>query len=753
MPHRRNWNNNFGRVRQTTGYLEAASNSGAAYARTTVGATTSTWEHAVFVFNSDTDRRVYLNGTNKVTDTTSAVVTGIGSLVVGSLWQHNQTQALTGSLAEVAFYGSALSDANVALLAGGSSPNNVDSGNLLSYYTLLLDNSEDGGGTALTEVASPTYSSSDHPPVAGLTLREPTFLGIGSLTVTAGVSNINHLGIIPASPVTLTQPGWDPACDQGSISQWNTPIPIEQPILAASTSVEPTDQQPMDQEKHGGAGPIAGIDTRWFEAAHLIPRLVQDLGNVISDQVIQCELYNADRHNSITVTSIVDNLGSGFQVGGVPATPFDIETQDGLQFTLTVLGTGDLTIDGTYTLILSTGEEYVLTVIGSRIVLFPIRPEAPLREHLIFDTKIVEAVGGTEQRRANREFPRGLFEATYRKGRKEIEMLLFDRQAKIVAVPAWHEPAFPTSVYSIDDVTVNVNTTDYANFYVGGYAVVLEDQYTFDALRIESMTATSLTFESGLSFDYTTRAEVMPLMTAYIEPASASLKKPYNDQDFNLRFHIDPTDNDIADSSGWSTYDGQVFLDDPNLIAGGQLTEALRTKVVVIDNLTGLRSQVSAWEHNKRYSKKGFKTNTRAELWKLRQLLHYFKGKQVSFYIPTFSKDIVPTEDMLIGTFGITMANIGYTINARERWPKQVIRVVFTDGSKLTRTIQDSSEVSSGVEQLTLDLAWPATHTPDEIERIEFLEKIRLDIDDIVIVHYNALGQSQCIVPVKEVDE
>jgi len=509
----------------------------------------------------------------------------------------------------------------------------------------------------------------------------------------------------------------------------------------------------MPQAKHDGGGIVKGTETWWFEHAHLIPRIVQDVGNVISDQTINGELYNADRENSITVASVINNLGSGMEISGVPATPFDIETQDGLPFTLTVKSSGELKIDSSYTFVLSTGEEYTVTVIGSRIVLFPIRPEAPLREHLIFDTKIIEAVSGSEQRAANREFPRGLFEATYKGARRKLEMLLFDRQHQIVAVPAWHEPAFLTSAPAVDDLTVNVNTTDYANFYVGGYAVVLQDEYTYDALKIESMTATSLTFESGLSYDYTLKAEVMPLMPAWIEASSASLKKPYNEQDFNLRLHIDPTVNDIADASGWSTYDSEVFLDDPNLITGGQLSEALRTKVYVLDNLTGLRSHVTAWEHNKRSSKKGFKTNTRAELWAVRQLLHHLKGQQVSFYIPTFSKDIVPSLQMLIGTYAITMENIGYTVNARERWPKQVVRVVFTDGSMLTRTIVNSAEVSRSVEQLTLDDTWPATYQPEDIERIEFLERVRIAVDDIVIVHYNALGQSQCIVPIKEVDE
>jgi len=452
------------------------------------------------------------------------------------------------------------------------------------------------------------------------------------------------------------------------------------------------------------------------------------------------------------VSSITNNLGTGITVAGVPATPFDIEPQNSLEFTLTVESAGDVTIAASYTLTLSTGEEYTVYITGTRIVLMPFRPEAPLREHLIFDTKIIEAVDGSEQRIANRQYPRGMFEVTFKAGQKELEMILFDRQAKVVGWPAWHQPAYLSGAHAVDDLTVTVNTTDYANFYVGGYAIVLQDQYYFDALKIESMTSTTLTFESGLSRNYATKTQVMPLLTAYVEASSASLKYAYNQQYLNVRIHVDPVVNDISDDSAWSVYEGKPFMDDSNMLKGGQLAEALRTKVFVIDNLTGLRTQVTGWDHNKRYSKKGWKTNSRQQTWELRQLLHFLKGRQVSFYIPTFWKDIVPNQTMLIGTSVLNMANIGYTINARQRWPKQFIRIIFKDETILVREIQSSAEVDQAQEQLTLDQAWPADYEPEDIERIEFLEKVRLDVDDIVIIHYNALGQSECIVPIKEVE-
>lgn len=581
---------------------------------------------------------------------------------------------------------------------------------------------------------------------------EATITGVGSVHVSPTHSNTNNLGHIFADTLFPIIPGWDSACDQGSADIWGPAVPrIIDPLLGVGdlTKVTPAT---ADQTKHDGVGIIRTHEILWYEVAHLLPRLVQDVGNLVTDQTINCELYNADRQDAITVSTITDNLGIGFQVTGVPATPFNIASQESLSFQIKVLQTGDLTIDGTYTLTLSTSETYTISIIGSRIVIIPIRPEAPLKEHLQWQTKIIEASDGGEQRIANRHIPRGMFEMTYKEGRRRMEMILFDRQSKLVAIPAWHEPSYLSSAATAGAYTVNVNTTDYANFYVGGYACVLYDEHTFDVLEIESMTGTSLTFTSDLADSYAIGVQVMPLMTAYIEATTPSVKAVYNDQDIKVKAHVLATDNDIASATGWNTYNSKVFLDDPNFLRG-RLPEILETKVFVLDNQTGDRMQMSNWDHGLRRSRKGFVTHSRADLWKLRKLLHYLKGRQVSFYIPTFSKDILPSTTLINSSSTITMANIGYTVNARERWPKQVIRLHKKDGTILVRTIQDSAEVSAAVEQLTVDTAWPYDITVAEIERIEFLEKVRFDTDDITLLHMNALGDAECVVPTREVHE
>ena len=560
-------------------------------------------------------------------------------------------------------------------------------------------------------------------------------------------------GSIFNMPLSLIQPGWDLAANQGTADNWNVVVPIIPASSLIPSTWDQREQTPADEQELAGSDIINNIETPWFEIAHLLPRLVQNVGNLVTNQTIQCELYNADRDEPITISSITNNLGVGFTVTGVPAAPFNISSQDGLPFTIKVLAQGDPTISGDYTLTLSTGETYTIYIIGSRIVLLPIRPEAPLREHLIWETKILTAIEGDEQRIASRDVPRGEMEFTFKDGIRRVEMILFDRQSKLLAVPAWHEPSFLTSAGAIDDLTVNVDETRYGNFFVGSYAVVFQDEFTFDALKIAGLTTTSITFDSGLTKAFTANTQVMPLLTAWAEPTTPIVRAVYNDETVSLRLHIKAEDIDIADASAFSTYNSKVFLDDPNYLADEQLQEALRTKVYVLDNSTGSQDRFSLWQRAMRSGGKGFKTNTRKELWEMRQLLHYLRGQQVSFYIPSFAKDLIPNTTLIVSNSTFTMDNIGYMNNTNDRWPKQVFRMHLKDGTILTRTIQNSSEVSSLVEQLTVDIVWPYNIEPADIERVEFLTLVRFATDDIVIVHNNALGWARCVVPTIEVTD
>jgi len=82
-------------------------------------------------------------------------------------------------------------------------------------------------------------------------------------------------------------PGWDSAANPGAGEPWNNVVPLAMAAIVGGEASYP-EVVLSDETDHAGAGIVDGVEIPWFETAHLLPRIVQDVGNVISEQVINC---------------------------------------------------------------------------------------------------------------------------------------------------------------------------------------------------------------------------------------------------------------------------------------------------------------------------------------------------------------------------------------------------------------------------------------------------------------------------------
>jgi hypothetical protein len=182
--------------------------SGWALAYTSSGYSASTWQHVLVVFNSDTDRRVYLDGGSKGTDTTNQ--NGDTGLDIAYVGKYSGGGNFTGKLAEFAVWDIALSDADAVLLAAGNAANTVESGNLIQYNKLAASGVAHTG-SALTEVNNPTWDTGDDPDVSEYVDGAVTITGTGSLSATGeividAVATITGSGSLTVSAVTTQNP-------------------------------------------------------------------------------------------------------------------------------------------------------------------------------------------------------------------------------------------------------------------------------------------------------------------------------------------------------------------------------------------------------------------------------------------------------------------------------------------------------------------------------------------------------------------
>lgn len=130
---------------------------------TTATAATNTWHSAAAVFSSATDRRVYLNGGNVGTDTTSATPSGMNRTSVLKLVRLGSTTFAVGQVAEVAIWNAALTPEEIAILARSFSPLYLwrRLPNLVLYQDLIRPLNRPGIGPAMTAMGTTTVDA--HP--------------------------------------------------------------------------------------------------------------------------------------------------------------------------------------------------------------------------------------------------------------------------------------------------------------------------------------------------------------------------------------------------------------------------------------------------------------------------------------------------------------------------------------------------------------------------------------------------------------
>lgn len=478
----------------------------------------------------------------------------------------------------------------------------------------------------------------------------------------------------------------------------------------------------------------------WFEKYHVLPRVVQ-LGNIFGTTSEDFVIHSAYRSRIGTWSGFTNNAGAGVTLSGAPAFPATMYPHEDYGATLIVTTSGPASVDSTLEFEFDGGSTVVVVPITlDRLVLFPVKPELPYQETLAFLTDIIRSDDGSEQRIALRKNPRQLFRwnvaldtGTFDQSR--VNMLMFDWQGRVWGIPVWHEATLLSASASAGATTFNVDSTANADFRVGGLFLIYTDSGTFDVLEVSALTATTITSSSASANAYAANAEVVPLRTGVMESNVSSSRFRTLDQTIDVSFLVKDNDSDIGDTSAYDTYNSKVLLDGCNVALSDTVPENFQTALSILDNLTGQFYQTPVWARGKRGSSLTLSAHTKAELWQVRRLFHALRGRQVSFYLPTFAKDLLPDNDLTSGSPDLDIVNVGYVQFAQDRQPKDRLWIRLVDGTTYTRAVLSSAETSSSRETLTLDANWPSNISQSDIERISFLEEVRLDSDNVEVTH------------------
>ena len=132
-------------------------------------------------------------------------------------------------------------------------------------------------------------------------------------------------------------------------------------------------------------------------------------------------------------------------------------------------------------------------------------------------------------------------------------------------------------------------------------------------------------------------------------------------------------------------------------------------------------------------STKTFRAVGKQGLWAIRQLMHELRGQQVSFWLPTFSADFTAAADITSNTRTMTVAEVGYAEYVQGRPSRGMIRIQTEGGTTYYNQIVGSVDNGNGTETLHFADMWSSSVSRSTITRIDYMEKVRFDADDITI--------------------
>lgn len=373
------------------------------------------------------------------------------------------------------------------------------------------------------------------------------------------------------------------------------------------------------------------------------------------------------------------------------------------------------------------------------------RPQDNIIETLVWNTSILKAKDGTEQRIKMRGSPRQHFKIRLfletNKMNTWFDSVLHIWQKQAWLFPVWTEFVEHIGNINIHDTSVIVDTT-YADFRPNSKALIWKSPTEYEVIVISTKTDSQLNLSYSILNNFTGLKYIIPIRTAYL--TSSSNKQRFNSEVSFVNLVFAVYDNiDLIDYVVENDYDNQTLLVTPAFMDGVHV-ESSFGDIIVSDFLTGIFKVESDSEFNLLTQDHIFYNDTKESCWKFRQFLHSLNGRQKTVLIPTFRNDIIQAATIDDFDFSVDIENIKLTNNMGFNELRTYIGFYFTDGTLIIRKITDITEVNAAIERISFNAVLGYGLAVESGDcKICFVDKCRLAGDQIEI-NWTRAHRNEC---------
>lgn len=532
-------------------------------------------------------------------------------------------------------------------------------------------------------------------------------------------------------------------------------VSVEGFPLAASRGV-PQPAVSIAHANHGGEV-VELFGANLFEQIIVTPRN-RALGFILSATQFQIEVWNTFRSQDQTLIAINLTGAGGLVVVDTFGLPLIFAALDSAVYQATIPASGDPQISEDVTFVFVSGVSGgTVHVSGSRITLLSVAPDwgQGIEESIEYLTDVLKSYSDNEQRRALRKDPRRAlrYKALTLNARDAagLESLLWGWQHQPFGVPWWPDSQPLTADIGAGSFVIPVATADRI-FAVGGLLCIWQDEFTFEALSIQSLTSSSVTVSSPTQGAWTAgpQTRVMPVLLGRV-PASVDVSRHSSEIDeVDLNFAGEAGQQAPNPSSSPTQFHGIDVLEIAPNWEPAPLRRGYVRSMIVTDPKIGLIGVVDKGGTPLVTQDFPWWLDTHPSITAFRAFLYRRFGQVRPFWVPTWDQDLVLAQAVAPSD---TQFNIRSEFYARFLFPtpaRRYLAFLPVDGSApLYRKVTAAHDNGDGTELLTIDSALGVAATVAS-HMISFLTLVRL-AKDAVTLRWDSSEHAEALLSFQEV--
>lgn len=485
-----------------------------------------------------------------------------------------------------------------------------------------------------------------------------------------------------------------------------------------------------------------GFLADYYYRIHVLPARIE-LGNLLSSQTRNVEVWNAYLTPKL-LSSISQSGTDGITLTQPINPPTTFASLEARTYVLNVSTNGSPVIDGRYVFHFPL-EDVLLEVTGRRVVVWPWMPQINHEELMEWKTDIIPSFSN-EQRLALRQAPRQEFSYTFQLNPEQFskaKAIATQWAQRVYGIPVWSELTRVGAI-SMGSTSIFLDTSN-ADYRDNDIILVWESDTKFVAVENLEVLADRINLKLPLGASY---------MNAYVSPLrfartynGMNFKRGPNDvivasSSFNVTANVD-----LGASVGYATYRSRDLMLEP-LMALSDMSEKIARSIDVFDNGSGVVAVDVTNQYVRSTKMFVFDTLDRASRWKARKWIHSRRGKQKSFWLPSWNQDLTLLEDVGSAGVALTVRPIGYPLY----YSVTDVMIRRKNGTFVTARVLSSAVDAFGNEILNLEASFGSAVLVSDVDVFCFMSLVRFDSDSVKFGHSYA-GRATATVPVVEVPE